>query len=198
MDKILEPNEYMFLPDYVESAFDNAWIKTNAGEHPIVKDKIIVFEPENAEGKKTVVTPSLVFLALLVIVAIITRKHIKTSKKGHYLDFGIFIIMGLLGVFLTLLWFGTDHKAASGNLNIIWAFPVHLLAGIVLLKNDTSEFWRKYFRVTAIVMVILLVLWPFLPQLMPTSLMFISAVIMIRAAYIGWGSAYNRNSFISE
>jgi hypothetical protein len=198
MDKILAAHQYMFLPDYVESAFDNALIKTEAGEQPIVKDKILVFKPENVEEKKTVFTPSLVFLAFLLIVALITREHLKKSKKGHYLDSGIFTVMGLLGVFLTLLWFATNHKAASGNLNIIWAFPVHLIAGMVLLKKDTSIFWRKYFKVTAIVMVVLLVSWPFLPQKMPTSLMFISAIIMIRAAYIGWGAAYKRNSFTKE
>jgi len=183
MDKILEPREYMFLPDYVESGFDNALLKNK----PIVRENIVVFEPENLQEKKTIITPSIVFLTLLIIIAFVTRVHLKKGKTGHYLDASIFMVIGLIGVFLSLLWFATDHKAATGNLNIIWAFPIHLLAGIVLLKKEHSLFWRKYFKVTAIVMVVLLITWPFLPQMMPTSLMFVSAVIMVRAAYIGWG-----------
>jgi hypothetical protein len=194
MDKILKPREYMFLPDYIESGFDNAWLN----DKPIVRDKIVVFEPENVEEKKTIVTPSLVFLTLLVIVAFTTRRHLKMGKRGHYLDASIFIVIGLLGIFLTLLWFATDHRAASSNLNIIWAFPVHLIAGIILLKGEASLFWRKYFKVIAIVMTVLLVVWPVLPQMMPTSLMFVSAVIMIRAAYIGWGAAYMKYSLTKE
>ena len=198
MDKVLEPREYMFLPDYVESAFDNAWINTTNGERPIVKEKVSVFESEEREIKKTFFTPTLVFLFLFLVVVFITRSQMKKQKRGKYLDFTVFTLVGILGILLTLLWFATDHKAAMGNMNMIWAFPVHMIAGIIVTRKILSPGWIKYFRITAIVLAILLVSWPVIPQSIPTSLMFISAIIMVRAAYIGWGSAYDKNSLARE
>ena len=44
MDKVATPYEYMFLPDYIESGFDHAYIKNDNGKEPIVKSKNPVYE----------------------------------------------------------------------------------------------------------------------------------------------------------
>jgi len=198
MDEIMTPSEYMYIPDYVEYGFDHAFIKSQAGEKPLVLRKNIIFEPEKIEANKTLITPFIVFFILLVAIGFITRIHKKNGVRGRYLDISLFMLIGLLGVFLSMLWFLTDHKAAAQNMNIIWAFPLHLVAAIVLFKQNISSTWRTYFKVTTIVMILLILCWPFLPQLIPTSLMFVCAVIMLRSAYIGWSKAYASRSSPSE
>jgi hypothetical protein len=198
MDKVLSPIEYMFLPDYVEAGFKNAWIKTAGGEKPLVRPASIVYEPTELTEPKTIFTPTVVFLLVLIAGIAITRYHMKGGIRGRYFDLGLFLLVGLLGVFLTLLWFTTDHKAAAGNLNLIWAFPFHLIAAIILLRKRLTPFWKKYYRYTTLIMALLLITWPLLPQSLHTSLIFICALLGIRAAYIGWGGAYAQKSSASE
>ena len=50
------------------------------------------------------------------------------------------VLTGLVGSLLAFLWFGTDHMDTRFNLNILWAFPLHLLgAGL----GETSPRWRR-------------------------------------------------------
>ena len=198
MDKIMAPSEYMFIPDYIEYAFENGWIKTAAGEKPLVSKKNIVFEPQTMVEKKTIITPTLVFFVFFLVIAFVTRSQNKKMARGRYLDLSIFGVVGLLGIFLSVLWFATDHKAAAGNMNLIWAFPLHFIASFAFLKMNITPLWKNYFRVTAIIMGLLILLWPLLPQMMPTSLMFVSAAIVVRAGYIGWGGAYARANSARE
>ena len=37
------------------------------------------------------------------------------------------LITGCVGLLLSFLWFGTDHADTRFNLNILWAFPLHVL-----------------------------------------------------------------------
>ncbi len=38
----------------------------------------------------------------------------------------LFLLFGCVGVFLLLMWFGTDHGATKWNLNVLWANPLYL------------------------------------------------------------------------
>ena len=50
------------------------------------------------------------------------------------------MVTGLVGVLLTFLWFGTDHADTRFNLNVLWAFPLHLLgAGL----GEGAPTWRR-------------------------------------------------------
>ena len=66
MDKKAAPLEYMFLPDYVESAFDHASIVQNGSTVPLVKEKHITYEAR-AVGTHEKPTPSVVSVLLYCI-----------------------------------------------------------------------------------------------------------------------------------
>ncbi len=187
MDKPLSPYEYMYIPDYIESGFKHAWLTTPDGrERPVVKAHNVVFKNTPTQSN-TVITPLLVFSLLLLIGITLTWTNHKKQTKGNYLDFGLFFITGFLGVFLSLLWLATNHAAAANNLNILWAFPVHIVLAFMLLKTGNRPFVVWYFRVTAIVMAMLLSGWNWLPQMLHFSLIPVVMLLALRAAWIGWG-----------
>jgi hypothetical protein len=123
-------------------------------------------------------------------VIIFTWFNWQKGKKGRGFDFVLLLIIGLIGILLSVLWFATDHKAAASNFNILWAFPIHAIAAFVLLKSSLNRFWSWYFKLTAIAMFILLFSWSFLPQDLHYSLIPIVLIILVRSAYITWGNAY--------
>jgi hypothetical protein len=89
-------------------------------------------------------------------------------------------MLGLMGCLLLFLWVATDHKAAANNLNILWAIPTHLIAAVMIYKQPS---WlRKYFMVTAILSIALLLVWFFLPQKMHYALI----PIVMTAALRSW------------
>jgi len=161
MDKKAAPIEYMFLPDYVESGFDHAFIR-GSSEQPLVKKKNIIYEQRPQDPELRLPHPLYLFSAIALVAAFLTYNDLKKKKLTLWFDVLIFGTTGIIGLLLFFLWFFTDHAAVARNLNIIWAFPLHVVAVIAFYKNPN---WLKnYFIAVMIVSLLLLVLWAALPQ----------------------------------
>jgi hypothetical protein len=162
MDKQATPYEYMFLPDYVESGFDHAFIRRNGEEVPAVKSKNIIFDSREQVAKRRIYTPLIVFSAIFLVALFFTFRDLRQSRLTKWFDILLFGVTGAIGMLLFFLWFFTDHQAAANNLNIIWALPLHLAAVIAFLNNPR---WLKfYFGATTVLSLALLVVWFALPQ----------------------------------
>ena len=72
--------------------------------------------------KDTFFTPLITFSIFAMLIIAFTFKNIKQQKRSRILDFLLFFITGLIGVFLLLTWFGTNHISARNNYNALWAF----------------------------------------------------------------------------
>jgi uncharacterized membrane protein len=176
MDKKATPYEYMFLPDFVESGFDHAYFNGL----PLIREKRIVNESLPEEYSKGIFQPRYVFSLLAFLVALVTVFDLKRKKLSHWLDATLFSITGLLGIFLLLLWFATDHKAAAWNMNLLWALPTNLVAAIALLRG--KKWTTAYFLVVLIVNGLLLIGWYWLlPQKLHYSLMPVVGALALRA-----------------
>lgn len=168
MDKNATPYEYMFLPDYVESGFDHAFILRDGEEVPAIKTKNIISDSREQVASRRLYTPLTVFTVFFLGTLLLTYRDLKSGKLTKWFDILLFGVTGIIGVLLFFLWFFTDHNAAANNLNIIWALPLHLVAAIALLRNPR---WLKYyFGAVSILTLILLVLWFGLPQKLHYSL----------------------------
>jgi len=188
MDREASPFQHMFLPDYIESGFEHAYIASNSGEEkPLVKEIRNVYPGRvDPPARSTFFTPSLVFWAIGGLMVIFSWIGYSKGKSYRGIDIGLFAVTGFLGLFLTALWFLTDHNAAAYNFNILWAFPGHLIVAFAILRNSAHPFWRNYLKITAIAMVLLLVLWPVLPQMLHYSLIPIVIAIGFRAGLRGY------------
>ncbi len=183
MDKKATPNMYMFLPDYIESAFNHATIKTDSGVVPLVKRTINTYEAEAETIDRSIMTPLNVFSVILIMGILFTVFGFKNRKPFKLLDIVLFSLIGLIGLLLFVLWVATDHNAAAGNMNILWALPTHLMAGLLLIKAKKSGWLKNYFLFTSVLNLGILVSWAFLPQQLHYSLIPIVMLLMIRAFF---------------
>lgn len=189
MDKKAAPSEYMFLPDYIETGFDHATIRHDSVTVPLVKSKVSVYESLPEDPPRTLFHPWLVFGLFLLLTTAITWRDVKSNRQSKWFDITIFGVVGLIGVVLFLLWTVTDHKAAARNFNILWAMPLHLLFIPFYLKS--KKIATTYFKGIAILNVLVLIGWAWLPQQLNVFLIPVVLALTLRAWRIGWPSYKN-------
>lgn len=182
IDKKAKPNEYVFLPDYVEKAFDQGSIKHGENEVPLVEEKIIVYEAFPQEVSHTFPHPWYVFGAALIIVLSFSIRDWMKRKLSNWLDVTLLITSGLIGLLLLFLWLATNHKAAAMNFNLLWALPTNLVLAWMLITKRNKRWINSYFLICAILTFFLLASWFFLPQLMHPFLIPIVVALGIRYA----------------
>jgi hypothetical protein len=180
MDKKASPYEYMFLPDYIEYSFDNAMIESK----PIVKQKVSVYEAIPEGIPFSFFHPWIVFGSFLLITVALSNYDWRRKKLSRWFDITAFSVVGWIGVLLLLLWTATDHQAAARNFNLLWAFPLHAIAAIFLLRKKSGSSLAKYFLGTAVLLATTLLFWPLLPQQLNVFLIPIVMALMIRALLI--------------
>jgi hypothetical protein len=177
--------EQMFLPDNMNDIFAKALFHGQ----PIVKETINIFvsEPHDIPPSATI-TPTIVCCFILALA--IFFFYVKKGSKVF--DFVLFFTVGIVGLLAFFLWFFTDHTTTVNNLNIIWALPTHFVMAFFLIPERHSGFTRKYFMVTAIIALMLIVSWVFLPQRLNPALIPLTLAIALRS-----GCIYKRNSNIN-
>ncbi len=184
MDKTASPYEYMFLPDYIESSFNHAYIHLNGERVPFVMNSHSVYESVPEKNTFNWFHPLIIFGFVLAIVVAISWKDWRRKKASDWIDYILFPILGLIGLLLFALWFFTDHQAASNNFNLVWALPTHVIVPFLLLKK--GSFRQGYFKVVAALTLLLLLCWFVLPQELNTSLLPLVTIIAVRSGLQGF------------
>ncbi|QSE99346.1 DUF4105 domain-containing protein [Fulvivirga lutea] len=183
MDKKATPEMYMFLPDYIESAFNNATIESDSGKLPLVKETIVTYESKPETFEISFFNPLNVFSILFGAILLTTVLGWKRGKHIKLIDVSLFGIIGLVGLLLFVLWVATDHNAAARNMNILWALPFHLIAAVLLARSNPPKWLKHYFLGYSILGVILVLTWNFLPQQMHYSLIPIVLILVVRSLF---------------
>src|SRR5690606_13255891 len=123
IDRKAKPIEYQFLPEYVYKGAANAVIKRNGSSERLVKKETILFENTPTQSKINFFLISLFVFGLLgLLIVFVTYRDYKRKTRSGFLDLFLFLFTGLIGIFLLLLWFATDHTATANNYNLLWAF----------------------------------------------------------------------------
>lgn len=179
LDKKITNREAMFLPDYLMYAFDSSQLNGQ----PVVSEKKIMLDYFEDYKTKSGMTPLIVFGIVFLLVT--TISILKTNKWKFLLkifDFIFFISLGLLGLLLLFMWFGTDHAMCKDNFNLLWALPVH--APVAFFIFSKKEWVKKYFRFIFFYSLALLAVWFFLPQQLNVSLLPVIGIILVRSYFI--------------
>jgi len=144
MDKKLAPFEYMYLPGYVESAFDHARLRGTS----IVNKKTVLYEPRHVVIETSIFQPWLVIGLVLAGTVIISIKDTRRNKRSVWFDYILFPVTGCCGFLILFLWFGTDHQAAANNLNLLWAVPFHFFIPWLLNSHYQKILLKSYLFIT--------------------------------------------------
>ena len=178
------PYEYMFLPDNMMFAFEDAKIVNGDSIIPLVSSTRKVLEV--GEVFKTTVwykRPSFVFGIIAMLGLFLSLNYYRKKKNLFAIDHLVFGLTGFLGWIIVFLWFFTDHQATGPNLNILWALPIHFpLATIFLIKKTKLSY--LYFLVTSILLLCIVGLWSFIPQSLPNEILPFVVLVLIRSLYV--------------
>jgi hypothetical protein len=169
IDKVATPYQHMFLPIYVMDQLEN----TQLNGKPLIKRTRSVLDihiPQQAPLFTT--TPLFWLLLLLAFTLTITYIDIRNKTRSRRLDFFLFFTSGIAGCLLFFLWFFTDHTATVNNLNLLWAFPLNLVAAFyVLSRTDPPLIIRNYALLVSSLSILLCLFWIFgIQQLSPLVL----------------------------
>lgn len=111
-----------FLPDHLAVELEGMTLDANSlEERPLVRSTEMVLPsmlPAAPDRAGWPVTAGWVLLVLCAAEWFLGKRWLRRLLP---------VVTGLVGVLLTFLWFGTDHADTRFNLNVLWAFPLHLL-----------------------------------------------------------------------
>jgi len=178
------PEEYMFLPDYIYLAYENATIQRDGGTVPAVKKSTLVFESDYHEQRKDFIMPWMIFAVLAVIVLFFTVRDYKRKRRARGLDFALMLLTGLCGALVIFLWFFTSHKITPNNLNILWAFLPNLVVAFYLLKKEPPNWVRVYVRFLFILLILMLFVWVLRIQVFGTAMIPFMLLLAVRYGYL--------------
>jgi len=180
MDKKITPYQYMFIPDYLESGFEHAFLNGK----PMVLEKTITYNANPKPHVKSLLHPWNIFGGVLLLALGLTILDWKRKKLSKWFDVILFSITGLIGFLLLYLWIFTDHKAAANNFNLLWALPTNFIAALCLLRKKLPIWLGRYFMVTTVIGNLTLLSWLFLPQHLNFFLVPLTIAIVIRSIWI--------------
>ena len=159
IDREATAYQHMFLPAYVMYQLDN----TLLNGQPLVKRTRTVLNNQNLRWSSLFTVAPLFWLLLLLAFSLtITYIDFRNKTRSRWLDFSLFLLSGIAGILLFFLWFFTDHNATVNNFNILWLFPLNLVAAFYLLrKSEPPAFIRPYLIGLCVLLVLTAVIWLF-------------------------------------
>ncbi|MDE1191962.1 MAG: DUF4105 domain-containing protein [Arachidicoccus sp.] len=172
-DKKLNNRTSMFLPDFLSKGVGEATIH---GKPYVSSSRQLL--PDHAAGDvQGKYTPLILFSCICIFYLLLFYLFRKNVFVTGLLNSILLYITGLLGLLLLFMWFGTDHQTCKNNYNLLWALPTNFIAAFFIWKK--REVLRKYFFIVAIVTVLLLICWLFLPQHFNIALLPFCILMMI-------------------
>jgi hypothetical protein len=179
-DRTASTEEHMFQPYYAMRQFQNT---TKRGKPLVKRERTILNYPESEYQTVFTLSPLFWFLLLLCFVLIITYLDFKHGSRHRWLDFSLFLISGLVGTGILLLWLATDHIVTKYNFNFLWLLPTNAIVAFYLLKKQHNIVWlKKYLWAALIGIGLILVIWTLGIQVL--SPLNIPLIVILVARYL--------------
>jgi hypothetical protein len=185
LDRKVTTREAMFLPDYLLKGFDSATVN----RHPLATPPQTLLQMPSVLAQKSFLTPAIVFSLLLVLmIALSFAKARWAVMTLSVFDFLFFFVLGLAGLLLLFMWFGTDHRVCQNNWNLFWALPTNVV--MAFFVHSKRPWVQKYFRLVFRISLVLVIVWFFLPQQMNNALLPVVLLIIWRSWHLSKNQAY--------
>lgn len=188
VDREVTAYEAMFLPDFLLDAADHAYLDDDAGRRPLVAaTDTLLWIDGYTHPQDAFPWPAAVMWGLLGVGIVLTAKqrHAPVNWADAF-DRALFGVAGTAGLLMAFLWFISLHEVTNQNLNLLWAWPTHLVAAALLGRAVLPERYLRYYWIaTAGSALVVLAGWPFWPQVLYSGLIPLVMLIGLRA---GWRS----------
>ena len=182
IDRKATAEEHMFLPENIYKFLEVATINNSK---PLVKSSKVLFSKiEKPESNNFFVSPLFVFGILGLFILFITFKDYKNHKQSKWLDVVLFVITGLVGILILLLWFATDHKGTHQNYNLLWAFALNIVFINQIVRKKPVAWFIKYLKFLVILLCLLTLHWIIGVQVFAVGLIPFLIALFVRYLYL--------------
>lgn len=177
LDKKVDNQKAMFLPDYLARGFEHAETKG----HSLVSATATLLPVMLSIDNTGLFTPLILFSFIFLVVLVLSfYSKTRSSRLWLVFDLLFFFALGLLGVLLCTLWLVRIDDVCRNNYNLLWALPVHIVTPFLLLTKHTNRF-TMCFRIICLICLIILLLWFIIPQQLNTAVLPLIGVIFLRS-----------------
>ena len=188
VDRAVSPYEAMFLPDYLLAAADRATVAGPSGTQPLAAapDTLLWIDGYTRPAPAFPWPTLLLWMLLGTGIVLTAQQRQGGGRWARAFDRGLFGVVGLAGTAMAFLWFISLHAVTNQNLNLLWAWPTHLVA--IAWRGGAgpaSQARRLYWRAAAAAALVTLAGWPFWPQVLYDGLIPLIALLALRAAWYG-------------
>lgn len=180
-DQIASTENYMFLPFELYKAFNHASISNNGESKPFVTRNHILIDSIKIQQQQLSIAPLYFFSGILILIGFLTLFEVKYHIDLRLVDTALFTLIGLSGLILALLWFATDHVSTKDNLNLLWAFPSHLMVSFLIFSKKHLKFRASYFLFWSIFLTLFLIGWNYIPQKFNLAIIPILLLMILRS-----------------
>lgn len=163
-DRITTFSEKMFLPDYLGNDFAKASVVRDGASVPVVSPAKVLFDAPPVIHDFSVTSPAVVVNLFLILVLVLTLLERKRGKRFIWLDIVVFAAFGTASMILCFTTFISVMPSTKWNLNLVWAFPTHLVLAVLWFFPSLRVKLTWYNRLTSIVLMLFLASMYFLPQ----------------------------------
>jgi hypothetical protein len=163
-DRITTFSEKMFLPDYLGNDMSKAVITRDGHQSPLILGSSMIIQAPLPNTSFSFTSPVVVILFFFLLTAGLTIREIKEKKRFFWLDVTIFAAFGIAALILYFTTFISVMTWTKWNLNLIWAWPTHLLVAVLWLFPSMRPKLTWYMQFTSVVLILFLISMFFLPQ----------------------------------
>lgn len=181
--RIATPHEELFLPLYLEAAFDKATIKSPDGsERKLVSATNLLADKIPEDIETSFFTPLVCSLLLFFALLLLTLYEWKTNRYFRVVDVTLFFIAGLAGVVLSFLAFVSLHPATWPNWLLIWLHPFHLVGAVLFTVKKFNKAAYYYHFINFALLSLMLLGWYFIPQQLNAAFIPLVLSLWLRSA----------------
>jgi hypothetical protein len=160
IDVLVNNENLMFLPENIEEILDSTHVKNNKVQKKIVLSKNTLIRSNIKKSDLTSIKIySWIILSITMLLLII-----KKERLFNYWSVINLFVVGILGLVLLFMWFGTDHSGTKMNLNLLWASPLHFVLIFCILKGYLNNFTYWYLTFSIILIFTTILFWFTLTQ----------------------------------
>ena len=185
-DREATAREFMFLPIPLMDAFDEATVEAGGSTDPLVAETDTLLWVDGYEA-----TPAaldwpfwLAWAVALIGIGAVARNYARQEAPSPWPDVGLLTLVGVIGVTISFLWFIAEHEVTNYNWNLLWAWPTHLIAAIMLARSyDPRKILSGYLAIAAGFGFLTLAGWLWWPQDFHPTAFPIVLVLTVRLAW---------------
>ena len=175
--------EHMFLPEYVYASFQGATLKSS-GEAIVDQFNTINSDDRNSIKTHFLLSPIYILGSIALLILLITYRDHKNNTRSRWLDVTIFLVTGIAGTSLLLLWLATDHTTTANNYNLLWAFALNLIFVFHISRKKPASWVVKYIKFLIILLILLSLHWIVGVQRFAWALMPLLIALLIRYLFL--------------